>query len=236
LGNATGGGNVIAYNYVPSSAIAGPYYAYPDAATPGNPQHIDTWMEDAVDTSHGSFSHADLYEGNYAANFSTDATHGNNGWMTFFRNHSRGRNADDYADTPLAAVRIAGWSTEHASIGNVWLSPETISDFPNAGVWSKPGSPQTPLSVYMFGGGWDINGDNGQQWAYERFTWLHDFNYVDGRCISKNAEDEVNILPESLYLTGAPDYFEGYVWPPVNPFGKDDAERIGRLPAKERYK
>ena len=62
--NASGGGNVVAYNYVDEAIIA---------SNPG-------WQESAVDGNHQSFSHHELFEGNWAANIGSDTTHGNAGW------------------------------------------------------------------------------------------------------------------------------------------------------------
>ena len=69
---ASGGGNVIAYNYVD------------DAWTRVAP-HV---QETTIDAGHGAFAHMDLYEGNWAAHIGTDAVWGNCGWMTFFRNYA----------------------------------------------------------------------------------------------------------------------------------------------------
>ena len=237
LGYATGGGNVIAYNYVPNTETG---------AWDGKTPELIAWLETAIDASHSSYSHSDLYEGNYAANISTDATSGNNGWIIFFRNHAWGRNINQtIKQTPnnnLRAVEVSGWNNEHASVGNVWLNPETANLSFGAAVWSTPKQKNADkMAVYSIGNmGWNRAGgsvggfnewDDG--WTLEKLYVHYDYNYVNNEII----KDESNkaALPDSLYLTEAPAFFDGFVWPPVNPDGKTDAERIGGLPAKTRY-
>jgi len=70
LFNVSGGGNVIAYNYADNS------WADPPA-----------WQEVNID-NHCAFSHMELMEGNFAPHMGATITHGNAGFMTFFRNFS----------------------------------------------------------------------------------------------------------------------------------------------------
>ncbi|MDR2570163.1 MAG: hypothetical protein LBD23_07680 [Oscillospiraceae bacterium] len=258
LGQTSNGGNVIAYNYVPNATIT-PWLGgdYPDAATPGNPQVVDSWIETAIDPSHGGYSHSDLFEGNFTANIHTDAT-SNNGFIVLFRNHSFGRNIGgegpdgtyyDYSHWTSGsrnAVAIDGPQNEHASIGNVYLTPE-IAVISN--VWDKPEQSADGIVVYRFGAA--LSGqynytteksgghtDGGRQYAFERFYWACDYNYVDNELLSRESGENWSIspddLPASLFLSTAPDYFNGYTWPPVNPFGDNDT-RISTLPAADRF-
>jgi hypothetical protein len=251
-GQTSGGGNVIAYNYVPNAVIAEGYPDYPDAATPGHPQTVSHWVESAVDSSHGGYSHSDLFEGNYAANLHTDGTSGN-GNTVFFRNHSFGNNTggegpdgrvyevNHWTHGTRAGVSIAGGQNTHVSVGNVYLTPSTAE---GAETWHKTERPFESINVYriennvMKGSGLDNN--ESQRYSHDNFYWAHDYN-----CVNKGIEPSREGgweapsagLPGSLYLTEAPDYFTkgGFDWPPVNPFGKTETERVGRLPAKERY-
>jgi len=260
LGQTTNGGNVIAYNYVPNAPIAvWKGNDYIDAATPGKPQVVDTWIETAIDPSHGGFSHSDLFEGNYAANIHTDPT-SNNSLLVLFRNHSFGINKGGYgpdgAYFPLEywtngsrnAVAIDGPQNEHASIGNVYLTPETSI---NAVVWDNHEQPVSGgIAVYRFGGGndgqynykKDENGghkDGGRKYAFDRFFWAYDYNYVENDLSSRASDGDWEIptapLPDSLYLEKAPSYFNGYSWPPVDPFASSGKTRTGILPAEDRY-
>jgi len=252
-GYASNGGNVIAYNYVPNTetgSFDGPY-----------PVELISWSETAIDASHSAYSHSDLYEGNYAANISTDATQGNNGWIVFFRNHAWGQNLDQTipqipSRDNLAACNISGWNNEHASIGNVWLDPVTANLPFGAALWSTPDNINSDkMAVYSIGNmAWHIknrNEDNGSGfnnwddgWTFGKFFWKLDFNYAGNKIESKDSNDTVSkdtvsfdtaLLPESLYLEKPPDFFIGCIWPPVNPFGASHIERAGTLPAKDRY-
>ena len=242
LGQTSNGGNVIAYNYAPNAIITiRNNGAYVGAATPGNPQTIDGWNETAIDPSHGGYSHSDLFEGNYAANIHTDGT-SNNGFFVLFRNHSIGKNIHSpTTGGSWNAVSIDGPQNEHASIGNVYLNPANAV---GARVWNSPAHDgNRGMQVYNFTARTGNNtmgsylGDGGRQWAYDRFYWAHDYNYVNNS-IEPGRQEGWTVpaeLPNSLYLFSAPDYFDGYTWPPVNPYGKTDAERIGELPAKARH-
>ena len=254
LGQTSGGGNVIAYNYVPNTVI-GPWNKgnYADAATPDKPQAVDSWVETAIDPSHGGISHSDLYEGNYASNIHTDGT-SNNGLIVIFRNHSRGSNeggkgpdgkayaASHFTSGSLNGLHIAGGQFQHASIGNVYLNPRNGS---GAAVWSTKDS---GIAVYRYGSdvmnGSGHNKSDAQEFTGERFYWAYDYNYknkdiepsrTEGSTICGNWVIPDSKLPNSLYRNSAPDYFDGYVWPPVDPFASDDTGRVNALPAKDRY-
>ena len=236
-------GNVIAYNYAPNAIITSwNNGAYIGAATPDNPQTIDGWNETAIDPSHGGYSHSDLFEGNYSANIHTDGT-SNNGFFVLFRNHSFGKNVHSpTTGGSWNGVCIDGPQNEHASIGNVYLNSANAV---GAAVWNFPAqSTNRGMFVYNFTAKTERNSmgsylsDGGRQWAYDRFYWAHDYNYVTNK-IEPGRQTGWTIpakLPNSLYLTSAPDYFTGFTWPPVNPYGKTDEERIGILPAITRYK
>ena len=75
--NSTGGGNVIAYNYVDQAVLWN---------SPG-------WQENAIDDCHANFTHHDLIEGNWTPNLGGDTTHGNSGWHTHLRNYANGKNS-----------------------------------------------------------------------------------------------------------------------------------------------
>src|SRR5206468_11695385 len=69
---ATGGGNVVAYNYV-------------DNAWTSADSRL---QETTIDMGHASFPYMELVEGNWAAQIATEAVWGNSGWMTLFRNYA----------------------------------------------------------------------------------------------------------------------------------------------------
>ncbi len=214
LGNNSGGGNVIAYNYVDN--------AYIDNA-PG-------WVETCIDTSHLSFSHMDLFEGNWAANLSTDSTHGNSGFMTFFRNYSNGANSSPPAPDSgnRAAVGIGGYNREHTVVGNVLQAP------PGDAVYdAEPGSDAELAAIYRVGS--SSLGGNFEAWDDGTAAWLlyrhGNWDSVHNSVVWDQNNSNHN-LPASLYLSSKPAFFGSYNWPWVDPTG---ATRVYQLPAKERY-
>jgi hypothetical protein len=237
LGYASGGGNVIAYNYIPNT----------ETGDADGPNKLITWQESAIDTSHASYSHSDLYEGNYAANITTDNTSGNNGQMVIFRNYAWGHNVNGQTQSNLMALCIAGWNNEHASIGNVWLNPDTKKN--NAVLWDNPqNSNSGRQAVYRIGTfAWDRSNGNGTSpstpdtfnggpvmgWTMSKFHRHLDYEYITNT-LYNNPDNKVKTLPDSLYLTGRPDYFAGYTWPPVDPYGNSHKTRVSGLPAQDR--
>ena len=212
VGVATGGGNVISHNFVPN-AVGG---------TSWNTEN--GWQETAVNASHGAYAHSDLLEGNYAVNITTDTTWGNNGLIVYFRNHAWGRNLTAWSDGPHRAACVHGFNNDHASIGNVWLTPENAHFAP-----------------YMLGyfaqafPGADSQGHDGGH-AAARFHRHLDFTYNAAYYgLFNNPDNQVSALPNSLFRTAAPAFFDGYTWPPVNPHESTTAGRVSGLPAQSRY-
>ena len=72
---ASGGGNVIGYNYFDNGYI-GNYLG---------------WVETGMNASHMTCPHFELFEGNQAFNIDGDDTWGGAVYNTFFRNHPTGK-------------------------------------------------------------------------------------------------------------------------------------------------
>src|SRR5205823_13661255 len=68
---ASGGGNVIAYNY------------FEDGFIGSTPLGYTQWMETGMNASHMAFPHYELFEGNEAFNIDADNTWGNSGYVTY---------------------------------------------------------------------------------------------------------------------------------------------------------
>ena len=223
LGTATGGGNVYAHNIIPNAILAD---------GDGRHDQMTPWQETSITTSHGGHSHSDLVEGNFGANMSTGGgTHGNASQMVFFRNHAWGRNWNRIGyGTPqstghnLRGIGVPAMNGAHASIGNVLLTPENADAFVHR-TWQHDGT-GSALVAYQVGG------DDGG-FALNQFHWQHDFNYSSNEVLSRT--DSSASLPNSLFRSAAPDFFDGYVWPPVNPFGATSEARVGGMPAQSRF-
>jgi hypothetical protein len=184
----TGGGNVIAYNYVDQSEL----------------WNSPRWLESGIDDTHNSFTHNDLIEGNWAANIGSDGTHGNTGWDTHLRNYVNGNNSIDPKLDNLGAVSMAGYNHYQAYIGNV-LHGGTVYQ-------TTPASPNgTPIYRLGFLGmaiGWDSGYAMGH--IYRDANW----DNVTNGIVWQNGP---RTIPNSFYLTSAPAFFKGYTWPWVDP-------------------
>ena len=106
--NVSGGGNVIGYNYADNS------WATPSA-----------WQEVNIDT-HCSFPHMELMEGNYAPHMGATITHGNAGYLTYFRNYSSSQfaspavyGATDKQTGNIVAIQFDTGDINMTVIGNV---------------------------------------------------------------------------------------------------------------------
>ena len=205
--NSTGGGNVIAYNYVDEAVLWN---------SPG-------WQESGIDDSHANFTHHDLIEGNWTPNLGADSTHGNSGWHTHLRNYANGVNSSGGMSGNLRAVGMDGWTHYHAYIGNVLNGGSVYQTTPT----SQGGRP-----IYQLG---NLSGncgcwDNGYSAAhvYRDGNW----DNVNNAVVWANG---ARTIPASLYLTSKPAFFGNYVWPWVDPTASSASGRVGTLPAKARY-
>jgi hypothetical protein len=186
---ASGGGNVIAYNYVDNAVIW---------SAPG-------WQESAIDDSHGAFTHHDLIEGNWTPNIGSDTTHGNSGWHVHFRNYATGRNSGGNVTGNLRAVGSDAWTHDSAYVGNVLRGGNVYETNPS----SRNGTPIFALgNNFLYGGNWD----NG----YAKAHIFRDGNWdsVNGRTVWASG---AKTLPPSLYLTSKPAFFGSRTWPWVDP-------------------
>ena len=200
LFNVSGGGNVVAYNYVDNS------WATPPA-----------WQETNIDC-HCSFPHMELIEGNFAPHVGATTTHGNAGYLTFFRNYSSSRFADPpvvgFSGTQtgnVSAIQLPGDDVGMNAVGNVlglagWSAVYEGSGNPNA--------------VYRLG-------------TIAASTIYRHGNYdVLNDAVLWDPTNDVRALPASLYLSAAPAW-----WPAGTPFpwaGSDLTPMVGTLPAKAR--
>jgi hypothetical protein len=231
------GGNVVAYNYVDEAVIG---------------SLTNNWQEAAIST-HASYCHNELFEGNYTVNIGPDSTHGNNGWNTAFRNWCRGSNTSQTPSSSAFARCIFsdGWQYKFNSIGNVLSYPGsgvanlfTAATQP-ADEGNTSGIGYTGIvssAVYLIGvNAWVLGVgtkpgadyvDNGM--SYSNFYRHLDYEYRTPTLYS-NPANPVTTLPDSLYLTSKPAFFGSNVWPWIDPAGATHADRVKVLPAKARY-
>ena len=203
--NSTGGGNVIAYNYVDQAIIW------------NNP----AWQENGIDDCHANFTHHDLIEGNWTPNLGGDTTHGNSGWHTHLRNYANGQNLlGGGTSSNRRAVGMDGWTHYHAYVGNVLRGGTVYQATPS----SQGGTPVYQLGNNSRGVGGDW--DNGYALAHIHRDGNWD-NVTNGVVWAAGAR----AIPPSFYLTAKPSFFGANTWPWVDP----TTGTTFTLPAKARY-
>jgi hypothetical protein len=204
LFNVSGGGNVVAYNYADNSW-----------ATPPE------WQETNIDC-HCSFPHMELMEGNQAPHMGATTTHGNAGYLTYFRNYSSSQFAPPavFGSTAtqtgnVTALQFPGGDVGMNVIGNV-LGTAGVSN-----VYDASGS--SAFAIYRLGGAADVSATS---------LYRHgNYDTVNGATLWSSTST-ARTLPPSLYLRGKPGW-----WPVSTPWpwaGPDLTPMVGTLPAKER--
>jgi hypothetical protein len=205
--NVSGGGNVIAYNYADNSW-----------ATPSE------WQEVNIDC-HCSFPHMELMEGNYAPHMGATTTHGNAGYLTYFRNYASSQFAPpavvgfDGAQTGnVSALQFQGGDIGMNVIGNV-LGVAGVSD-----VYETYGG--DGAAIYRLDAG-EGAGD-----VVVTSLYRHGNHDAVNGTVQWDAGHPEQTLPPSLYLRARPGWWpDGTPWPWVGP---DLDPMIGTLPAKAR--
>ncbi|MFO0572263.1 MAG: hypothetical protein U0263_41965 [Polyangiaceae bacterium] len=206
--NVSGGGNVVGYNYADNS------WATPPA-----------WQEVNIDC-HCSFPHMELIEGNYAPHMGATTTHGNAGYLTFYRN---------YASSQFAPPAV--WGSTETQTGNVTTLQFDGGDVGMnvlGNVLGTDGVSTTydaydsgPFSIFELGNNGDGANDVAVTTLYRHGNWDAVNHSVSWSPTSAN-----HTLPPSLYLQGAPAWWPaGTAWPWT---GSDLSPMIGTLPAKAR--
>ena len=217
---ASGGGNVIAYNYMDDGAM----------------NSEPTWIETGLQASHYPTPHFELFEGNYCFNLDPDFTEGNAIYITYFRNESSGirRNSPRFLHDTRNRL-LAGASKGHCwynFVGNV-LGYADMKPTPPEG-WVYEGSPpwpNSPIPVWRIG---DWDQDRALLDPQVGATIIRDGNYdfVTRSVHWHQTPGFTGTLPNSLYLSGKPAFFGDARWPWVDPLG---ATKVYVLPAKARY-
>jgi hypothetical protein len=219
---ASGGGNVIAYNYTDDGAM----------------NSEPNWVETGLQASHYPTPHYELFEGNYGVNIDGDFTEGNAIDITYFRNQASGlrRNTPRFLhDTDTRSRRIAGAFQGHYwynFVGNVLgfsgMEPSAPGDWVYEG---KPPYTGHPIPVWRFGLG-DPDYDKVDPEVSGTVIRDGNFDYVTKSVHWHSSPGFAGALPDSLYLKAKPAFFGRLRWPWVDALGE---VKIYVLPAKARY-
>lgn len=208
LFNASGGGNVIAYNYADNS------WATPAA-----------WQEVNIDT-HCAFPHMELMEGNDAPHMGATTTHGNAGYLTYFRNHASSVfsapavvGSTDEQTGNVAALQFMGGDVGMNVLGNVLGADGVSTDYDT--------DDSGRAAIYQLGGGGAGLSDVAATTLLRHGNW----DAVNGATVWDPAIPE-HTLPASLYLDTRPGWWPSALgWPWVGP---DLDPMVGELPARTR--
>jgi hypothetical protein len=216
---ATGGGNVIAYNYFEDGWI----------------EYQPGWVESGANASHMTTAHYELFEGNQAFNFDGESTWGNAIYITALRNHFTGKRRSipplELTDEGFPrAVSLHHGHWWYSFIGNV-LGYSGMDPSPYSSYAYETFYPWNSDSVGMWilGVGYDWGPEDPQV----RATIIRhgNYDYVTNSVIWDPAIAD-HAIPNSLYLAEKPDFFGNRTWPWVEPEGE---ARLFTLSARERF-
>jgi len=223
LFNNSGGGNVVGYNYA-------------DNEWSLDSNGGDQFQESSIDV-HCSFPHMELVEGNYAAHVGASTTHGNGGYLTYFRNYVSSQQAPNpivwslpvLAQTGnVMALQIDATDHDMTVIGNVLGStsnaalgvPVSLGTADLSKVYMAYADNSKPC-IFCLGAKNDVSATT--------LWWHGNFDTVNGKVMS-NPNIATQTLPASLYYQAKPGWWpSGTAWPWAGP---DLSPMVGTLPAQ----
>jgi hypothetical protein len=244
---ATGGGNVIAYNYMDDSFGS----TYPHSPEAG------------INAGHYTTPHMELLEGNYSQNYSGDSYWGNSIYITAFRNWFSGLRAahpplNTYVyvtpggtcDLPYGdysrrtAVDVQAYSYYHSFIGNVLgMSGQQLLTNPHPSQGCFPAAQTEFLEQLTTKTQWDLHSNSVIMWEFGPYqadvnrtgNWGFVDTTIDTQTRNGNWDWYTGALhwygtggttdgaatpvsiPNSFYLSSKPPFFGSYQWPWVDP-------------------
>jgi FG-GAP-like repeat len=230
----SGGGNVVAYNYF-DNAWATDYYT--GDYTVDNENNKGTFQESALD-SHNVFSHMELVEGNYVSHIAITATHGNAGYITFFRNYASSQFASpwtidhvpgytfshDATNSPIESANIESIGFQSGMIdmnvvGNVFGSSAKSNI--GTSIVTSVFRTESPGGIATI---WDLPTSNTDVtltslWAHGNWDTIDNQTmYYNGSLGGNSGNSAVRAFPSSLYLNGRPGWWPSTSkWPWAGP-------------------
>jgi len=223
LFNNSGGGNVVGYNYA-------------DNEWSLDSNGGDQFQESSIDV-HCTFPHMELVEGNYAAHVGASTTHGNAGYLTYFRNYVSSQQAPkpiiwSLPDLPqtgnVMALQIDAGVHHLSVVGNVLGSttnaalgvPVSLGTADVSMVYLAYADNDKPC-ILCVGAKTDVSATT--------LWWHGNFDTVNGK-VMWNPAIATQTLPASLYYKAKPAW-----WPSASPWpwtGPDLTPMVGSLPAQ----
>jgi hypothetical protein len=212
---ASGGGNVIAYNYFDDGYI-------------GN---FLGWMETGLNASHMTCPHFELFEGNQAFNIDGDDTWGGAVYNTYFRNHATGKRRSFPDINNRRAIGLMYGHYWYSFVGNV-MGTADQNPAPYSGFAYEDFYPweDDPIGLWRLGytpENWNLPPeDMVVDTVHRHANWDYATDSVQW------APGYSQTLPDSLYLAGKPAFFGSSPWPWVDATGPT---KLYTLPARARY-
>jgi len=216
---ASGGGNVIGYNYMEDGWIS----------------YATNFVETGLNAAHMTTPHFELFEGNESFNFDGDNRFGNAVYITVFRNHLTGKRRS------VAPLQITDQGNARAiglMRGHKWYSIV-------GNVLGTAGQNPAPNHSYVYESFWPWNDDPVGMWrlGYNNDDWSAqadpnvtntliregNFDYATNQVHWSAAAAQ---LPASLYLSSKPAFFGTNPWPWVDATA---ATKLYTLPARARF-
>ena len=222
LFNNSGGGNVVGYNYA-------------DNQWSLDSSSGDQWQEASIDI-HCTFPHMELVEGNWAPHIAASTTHGNGGYLTYFRNYASSQLAPDPIVWSLPVLPQTGNvgafqldETDHhvTIIGNVLGSTTNAA----LGVPTSLGTADESQVYDAYDGGGPAIFLLGPETSPSVTTLRRhgNFDTVNG-AVMWDSSISTQTLPASLYYSSRPAWWPaGEAWPWTGP---DLDPMVGTLPAQ----
>jgi hypothetical protein len=212
---ASGGGNVIGYNYFDNGYIG----------------HAREFVETGINASHLTCPHFELFEGNQAFNIDGDDTWGGAVYNTFFRNHATGKRRSFNDTGNRRAVGLMHGHYYYSFVGNVLgtadQDPAPFGGFVEENVYPWD---DDPIGLWKIGYTQTPWGDPPEARVVSTTHRHANFDYASNLVRMAVGYDQT--LPNSLYLTSKPAFFGNSPWPWVDPTGKT---KLHTLPARARY-
>lgn len=228
VARASGGGNVIAYNYMQDGYGDG----YKDIPEIG------------LNAGHYTTPHMELLEGNESFNYGGDSGWGNSIQLTVFRNHLTGTRLDrgKLGLTDQVLRRVVGldrYQYDYNFVGNVLGEPDMKALGDQRFVYEvtrlnhREFADEEGELVPMWLLGYDQGAPENEQFDPKVAETILRHGNFDHLTKKVAWEDKLpRELPPSLYLSEKPTFFGEHAWPWVTP-EQDGA--VAALPARARF-
>lgn len=196
---------------------------------------------------HGAHPMMNLYEGNVASELQADHDHGSSSHQTFLRNFFRG--TDLGVAVNQKPISLDSGSLSNNLVGNVlgtssitWVYAETNSDFTEPVIY-RLGYPYIGNNSFVgldgsVGVNCPLGSTTNDVWILldprvkDSLLRAGNYDYATGGT-NWDSGIAVQTIPNSLYLSGKPSWWDSSPWPPIGP---DLTPMVGTIPAQLRYR